>query len=319
MANDRIVAFDIGRAICMLYIVGIWHMQEYTIYNGILPGYLYEITLGAMSYFTFASGFLNARNYTSAKQFYVKRFCRFFALYLLADTLMFILGLEVLYQYIGSLFGITNFILPQPMTLWYISMLILFYALTPYLLAAKKRSGMLLRGVFIIFIFYSLTQWGVLDYRTEFYFVFYLLGLSIPKEYLERISSRKYNLFIVCSLFLLLCSDKNINNYNYNYIEVSAIVILICSITFIISALNNKKILFVFKGLSYVSMCAYMFHRVVYKVLKDDFFVSVNALSLEYVPIMVLVLLGVSFILQYSYDKYVFPYLSRLSSTIIVK
>ena len=34
---------------------------------------------------------------------------------------------------------------------------------------------------------------------------------------------------------------------------------------------------------------------------------------------MVLVLLGVSFILQYSYDKYVFSYVSRLCSTIIVK
>jgi len=217
MANDRVVAFDIGRAICMMYIVGIWHMQEYTIFNGKLPGYFYEITLGAMSYFTFTSGFFNARNYSSAKLFYIKRFCRFFALYFLADTLMFVFGLEVLYQYVGSLFGLTNFILPQPMTLWYISMLILFYLLTPFLLTVKNKSEMLLRGVSIVFIFYGLSHWGIIDYRTEFYFIFYLLGVSFPEHNLERINSKKYTLFILSSVFLFLCCDKNIESYNYNY------------------------------------------------------------------------------------------------------
>lgn len=78
--NDRKKYLDCARAVCMLYIVGFWHLFDYTGKNIVNP-LTSQITYGVLAVFTFISGyFWGKKKITDMKSvlsFWIKRLIHF--------------------------------------------------------------------------------------------------------------------------------------------------------------------------------------------------------------------------------------------------
>lgn len=141
------------------------------------------------------------------KLFYWKRFKRFYIPYLVCLTVLFLGGwFESGKQFVLSLIGLSTYIGSSPNTVWYFSMLMSFYALTPILLYLKKRNH---------FYFYALT-FGLICLYVLFsringmYFPFYLLGILITDKRLKVLTSKWIYIitFMISFILLLYVQDK---------------------------------------------------------------------------------------------------------------
>lgn len=140
-SSPRLFVVDVLRVVCMIWIICIWHLSDY------LPNeYGISLTESAvgetvtkvvLSLFTFISGFTlskyNFNNLLDAKNFYFKRLKRFYGLYAIAIILFYIIGWYSLKATLKMLLGVGIVNGCAPFTLWYMCMLMVFYALTPIL------------------------------------------------------------------------------------------------------------------------------------------------------------------------------------------
>mgnify|MGYP000787318984 CR=1 FL=1 len=179
--QHRILLFDIVKAICVIEIVAFWHMLDYTPIN---PHSLFMgdiITSSVLAAFTFASGFFLGKKKLSIVKFYLFRIKRFLPPLFVSLLIMYIFGaIESFQTVIYSIIGLSCFIPPMPMTLWYFSMLILFYLVTPFLLLgvdkmsdSERVVNILVRGI----CFYCIIICLDVNYKVQNYFLFYLLGM----------------------------------------------------------------------------------------------------------------------------------------------
>ncbi|PSN16413.1 hypothetical protein C7293_02580 [filamentous cyanobacterium CCT1] len=101
------------------------------------------MTLIALGLFTLISGFLSGKSVMRSqgiKDFYVKRLVRIYPLYLIAVVLFFICKENNGITSIKSLFFVSMLYGPAPRTLWFITMIMLFYLMVPFLLSLQKTS-----------------------------------------------------------------------------------------------------------------------------------------------------------------------------------
>lgn len=132
--KKRILFFDIARTLCVLYIVGFWHMLDYYQLSNEFVNCNF-ITTGVLSCFTFLSGLFLGKKNISIKEFYVSRFKRFALLLYVSAISFYVVGyIDDVSTLIGTITGLSCFGLPWARTLWYFSMMILFYLMTPFLL-----------------------------------------------------------------------------------------------------------------------------------------------------------------------------------------
>ena len=84
IANDRKKYLDCARAVCMLYIVGFWHLFDYT-GKSIVNPLTSQITYGVLATFTFISSFFLGRkkitDMKSVLSFWGKRLIHFYPLF----------------------------------------------------------------------------------------------------------------------------------------------------------------------------------------------------------------------------------------------
>lgn len=143
MTKDRILFLDTARSLAMLWIVCYWHVKDYVEVSETREAlslfgdfYITDVMLGL---FMFLSGFFMAK-YTFTHErdianFYKKRLTRFYLLYALSAILLFIIGFNRGFGLLITTLTVSStYILPQPQTLWFLSMLASFYILTPLLL-----------------------------------------------------------------------------------------------------------------------------------------------------------------------------------------
>ena len=138
MKSTRLLYIDVARVIAMTWIVGWWHLIQYC-KGGELP-YRFNgdtsITMLMLGLFMFLSGYLlgkkEMKTLDDVKTFYKSRFWRFYLLYVASVVTFPITGFN---RSLGVMFttltATSTFILPQPVTLWFLSMLAGFYILTP--------------------------------------------------------------------------------------------------------------------------------------------------------------------------------------------
>ena len=178
-SSRRIISFDVARALCIIYIVGVWHLSDYTVYGKeILGVYGSILTKSALACFTFLSGFFLGKKDCKPYSFYVGRFKRFYPLFFIACLTAFIGGwFTDGRQFLFTVSGLSNFVLPYPKTYWYMSMLLVFYMITPAILW-KKNAVMggaisLMIGVLFLILIYVINNVCPIDTRFSFYFPFY--------------------------------------------------------------------------------------------------------------------------------------------------
>lgn len=129
----KLVSIEYLRALSMLYIVGFWHLFNYT---DAFPGYknivTSNLTLVVLALFVLVSGFLIG--ITTVKQtefrepaaywnFYKKRLLRIYPLYALAVGIFYLYGINDAAISIGALTLVSMLWGEAPKTLWFITMI----------------------------------------------------------------------------------------------------------------------------------------------------------------------------------------------------
>lgn len=312
--KERIGLFDIVRSLCVLEIVGFWHILDYiNCNNTIIRDYGNGLTCSVLACFTFMSGFFLGKKKINTKSFYLSRLTRFFIPLLLTSLILSIGGwFESIAQFISTLTGISCFFPPQPKTLWYFSMIIIFYALTPILLnnAINKPSKIFFRGLLPLFFFICMLYLQHLDERVLIYYPFYLIGIITKQENLKYVN----NFAAIVILILWIITIR----YGLNNNIIMTIILSALGVYLLFTISKNIELLFpktnkIFSILSYASMFAYLFHREVYLFFEILFikFLHYKSLPIMVVPIMLLSLFIAAYCGQKLYDNFISKFLSR--------
>lgn len=312
---------DATRALCMLWIVGVWHLQEYVVnQNSWNNPYTACITVGVLSMFTFLSGYFLSGKTEGAKgfgQFYKKRLLRFYPLFFVSCLSLFfvskVAGARFFqdFRQLGlTLTGLSCFVKPYPPTVWYFAMLIIFYAVTPLinLIEAKWGKGLLAVGIYSILIFS--VQYGEADPRILIYFPIYG-GALIFHDYLKRFFSGHWSgLGMLLSMGLCIASIVLCVKLGSSIsLQLIVAVLSIVPLYYCGALLNkNQYIRKLSLLIGYASMCSYLFHRQFYGLMKaiiGDFSYAVAYCVV--LPLMVVL----GFCIQKTYDYCISKLLKR--------
>lgn len=303
--KERIRYIDTVRSLAMLWIVGYWHLIQYS-GEGYIEKYTFlgevYITMVMLGLFMFLSGYLCGRRKFERKDeiwtFYKKRFWRFYLLYALSALLLYALGFIngklVLFT---TLTALSSFILPQPNTLWFMSMLTFFYLITPLL----KKNYVYGGGIFLIIIALHYLIPGGIDNRLFIYYPIYSCGLYLANtNTLEIVMRNKITLpaTLLLSMLLFLWLLKGIEWLSFPFIFFGMLLLLTSFRKFEFSFCDR-----VVNFLAYSSLCAYLYHREIYILIIDVFErIGVNHPIGVCVTIMLPICLVVSYFIQRQYD-----------------
>lgn len=160
--KERDLSLDLLRAAAIVYIVGFWHLQEY---SSALSFIRSDITLlltnCILALFFHISGYLLAKKnefllIEDMKVFYGKRFIRIYPMYIIA--LVGYLGLRMIST--GTFVRaalLTNMFTGEPLTtLWFVTLIMVFYLITPLFLFRPGTTRILVITVclfaFLVFL-----------------------------------------------------------------------------------------------------------------------------------------------------------------------
>lgn len=316
---ERNYGLDMAKCLCMIWVIGILHLSQY-LGNEYYLWYTIigcNITYAALGTFSLIGGLLIGSRYTlntfnNVCVFYKKRILRFYPLFIIATILLCIIHLNDIESSIAGLLGYSSFITKQPMTLWYISMMLIFYLITPLILNKHKYiSGLLL---LVLFCVYKIIF--VLDIRFIYNISLYILGLIVADKINFTINTLRnkqvcFTMVLIYSLGLIFLHLNEINSLPsivFSYCGVIAIF----SISVVIEQyIKTKKIISL---LSYISLSFYLFHRFTYWLLlaiwhPDNIYILTLYLVLVAFPLGAVF----AYLMQKMYDAVN----SKLGSTIV--
>jgi peptidoglycan/LPS O-acetylase OafA/YrhL len=186
-------AIDLLRALCILWIVGFWHLLGYApAVDGYKNGLTHRLTVVVLGLFVLIAGHLigraGIRNGGDILAFYRRRLIRIYPPYVLALLLFGLCGLLKAGQFLPAALLVSSFGNDPPGTLWYIAMLVVFYLLAPFLLLLRERLGVgLPAGLAAAALLIGLsTTLGLLvpqvDPRLFLYFPPFVVGLLVSSR-----------------------------------------------------------------------------------------------------------------------------------------
>lgn len=312
----RILGFDIARSFSMIYIIAVLHLSEYTALHITQLSVGISLIWSMLSVFTFLSAFLSAQNdFTSqgmVVKFYKKRLIRFYPLFLISSIVLLLIGFNEISCTIKGLLGISPYCVPQQKTLWYIAMLISFYLITPYLCHTSKMRMIIRFCLVLLFLLGLHCVTRTIDLRTFYYIIIYFIGLYIGVHYKQMFHvASKFNMpaivFSAIWIVMLVClcyTNNRILMMATGYIGAIAIISVSMSIS---TCLHNMRTTFIKDAIvfvSYASMCAYLFHRVVYWLCLQIWSPESDITTLAYLFIVGFPLTMIlSYYIQKIYDK----------------
>jgi peptidoglycan/LPS O-acetylase OafA/YrhL len=309
-------AIDALRAICALYIVGLWHILDYVPGMSFLCNeYTVKFTVIILGIFVLLSGYLMgnkpiALSTKSIFEFYTRRLLRIYPLYLLALFMFFFLKISDLITLGKAIILVSMFYGPAPATLWFITMILTFYLLTPLFILTKNKKQFMLVALIILFsILLGFYFTNNLDNRLIIYFFPYVIGLYLSK--FKIMPSRGSVIFSGFFAFCLFLFENNISEQMLsNTLLASIIPILVFSMA---RNLNIPK--FFHRYISILS-CAgyamYLFHRPIYKIFKYIYFPQGTLFQFVYLFIICLVvIIPISLISQRVYDFLLLKLISK--------
>ncbi|MBN2809034.1 MAG: acyltransferase [Deltaproteobacteria bacterium] len=303
--NTRNLSLDLLRGLSILYIVGYWHMFNYT---NAFPQYYNIVTLRitwiVLATFTFVSGyFIGLKNIDFSKEsifsFYKNRVLRIYPLYLVALIIFFVFGMANLFTISKAAIAVSMFFHPAPPTLWYITMLLFFYLVSPLLIMVVKRNKTAHIWVFYVFV----SIWLVIihyvlrtvDVRVITYFPAFYLGLltSIKGDgYIKR--SFLVSL-IILGLFVSFAFNQNKLQIDWLLSTILVSTGAYCVFMFFKNIIELPKTsYFPVFALSYSSYCMYLFHRPIYMVFRKIYFPTNDIAQVVYLVFFCLPIILIS-------------------------
>ncbi len=310
----RNIGIDLLRGFSILYIVGYWHMLEYTRavphFNNFFTHSLVAVVLGV---FVLISGYLiGSKNLSldirSLGRFYGKRLLRIYPLYILAMELFLHLRMMPRATAIKAFYLTSMFWKPAPPTLWFITMILLLYVVAPLLVVASRSLRPSIFLLWCLVVLFSLMAYshftGRLDDRLPYYFPAFALGIFAASR-AEDLIVGKFPIAVALGICIGLSFIRT-SVYEVNLLLGIPLVTVCPYLLFqvakkirVSSAPVRKSILF----LSYASYCMYLFHRPIYISFVTRIFPSTPAMQLLYLVAVCLPCVVVSgFLIQKLYD-----------------
>ena len=305
------VSIEYLRAFSMLYIVGFWHLFNYTnafpSSKNLLTDEITNIVLGL---FVVISGFLigQTRNIsTPPLQFYKKRLIRIYPLYALAVILFYVYGINNATVSLKSLFFISMYYGPAPLTMWFITMLFLFYLITPLLLnlVAKPVKFLLFILAILSVTLLFLIIFKTVDYRLLLYFPGFCVGIFCARYGINTKIINVWSALVLFFVGLILVFIKS-DSWIFSHLKE---IPLILSSSYLILAFSYRfedgftKVKIV-SLLSYSSFAMYLFHRPIYVSLTGLYFPESQLFQVLYLTTICLPIVAFfSWGIQKIYDR----------------
>jgi len=308
------MAIDFLRAACILYIVGYWHLVPYT---EAFPGYansftecIKDIALGT---FVFCSGLLLAGRpialtRASLAAFYQRRVLRIYPLYVIALLLFGAAGLADRGVLLNAMLLVSMFNPPAPYTLWFVSMIMTFYLVTPLLVRLADFPRLYLLAGFLVIISAVLVYEEIQTLYTRMiqYLPCFLFGIAYKRMVrLEDLIRPRTVMFL--TLFIPAFYIYQLQHGAGGDAALGRIpaVLIGTLLLFHSSALlaGRHKALGVLQ-ISYASFCIYLFHRVIFQLSIDLYFPGDGYAQLAYLLGVVLpATVVISYYAQLAYDR----------------
>ena len=284
----RIRSFDIARSLCMLWIVGVWHMCSGYLRIPITnSAFCSAVTGGVLTAFFFMSGALaNSRAIKRGGTFkWVKhKVMKLYPLYLISAVVLYFFGFyKSTGQMIATALCVGEFFPPMVGTIWFIEILLLFFVISPLFLfeetSRRSRYIKLAAGLLIyILLAAEHVTLAYLDERVLLYYPAYVLGLY-HRPVINRINEgngpqmwKRAAGFLLCAggftVLAVFCTGLNSlwwlstvrgMLFAYSLLFLSG---LLSRIPFLLSAASV---------IGYSSTFAYLFHRQVFGALRSVF------------------------------------------------
>ena len=271
----RDVKYDIARSFAMVWVVGIYHLSEYVFTSPLHESqWARMVTWGCLGAFTFISAYFLAGKYEFAnwmhiRAFYKKRLIRFYPLFIISALSLFLIGFNDWEQTWRGLIGISTFSAPQINTLWYISMLMGFYLLTPFMsrggIFYKLIIYLLIVGIVVLLKMFH----AEVDNRFFYYLTIYEAGIIFSKHIPIRLQKQFYvsNLiFIMGCIIYTICLLWVVYHPNILCMMIGGFIG--CGLLLLISEriANTYNFSRLINFFSYGSMAAYLFHRQIFYI-----------------------------------------------------
>ena len=311
-APEKSLSVEVLRAGCVLYIVGFWHLMDYTHgFGGYNNAVTVRLTVTVLGLFTFLSGFLLARapmrlGRSELKRFYAKRLLRIYPLYLLALLAFWALGIADRGIALKAALGISMLYGPPPTTLWFITMILVFYLIAPLLIALRPAPGRFALASLAVFLLVAAaTRTASGDMRIAQYFPAFALGIwwagraqgSSTRAWLPATGAA----IAACALSLAFDVDPQYSLTAMPLATFGALAVFLLAGRVPLSP--ESRLVRVAGLLGYASFSMYLFHRVVYKGLHALWDPASGANGLGYLLLVCLPLvIAVAFLVQSAYD-----------------
>ena len=212
----RKVPIDVMRAVSMLYIVGFWHLLDYTKvvawhYNPVT----YRLTVVALSLFVLISGFLTGRKDGGLARgeiwnFYKTRFWRIYLPFVIASGLFLAAGVSDALALFKGVTLVAMLLAPPPYTLWFVNMIVLFYLIAPLLIGLRGNEvgyiGLCTVIVGAMILYQAVT--GRIDVRLILYFPCFAAGIFMAGGSLPSSTPSLIGLTLLAALALVLTLER---------------------------------------------------------------------------------------------------------------
>ncbi|HEY42835.1 MAG TPA: acyltransferase [Anaerolineae bacterium] len=328
MKRNRIQELDFLRSLAVLLLL-VHHSGVYQYQIGSFPlitlsKYINHLLLGA---FVFISGYLTSitlyqRKITDLPTFYLSRLIRLYIPYLVA-LFLFIFLLEIQIpsrELIIQVLGLQILLSPRysdpVLTLWFISLLIIFLSITPILIVSIKKIARLFTAYLIVFIISILIHNGfeIIDLRFIYLFPTFAIGSLIGgAQGLPAMRTSNWLLIgsfigLILGIYMLSFSDRHyipdldLRHVFWSTLYILSSIILIFRVTplFLHFRITQKLVLFIAIG----SYFTYLYHRPLWRILNNIFGIQGGEIEALVNLISTPLVLSFTIILQNLYGKF---------------
>ena len=304
---NRNIEIDALRSFAILYIVGFWHLHPY------YSRFTSLLTYCVVGLFLYISGLLLSTQYRcdtlgNIFHYYKRRFFRIYPLFFISLTVFLLMGIIDKDTYFKSAF-LTNMLILKPLiTLWFITMLGIFYLMTPLFLYNYSHWKTILlmclcwAGLVII---HRLT--GYIDLLLPMHLVPFVLGIMIARSSaILNSAMRSQYLQGICGVVFLVALWQ----YSLGHEVTQLIVVDIAIVSSIPLFISLSRLLTkwlpsqLLEFISYASFVMYLSHKILF-ALSGKLYHSPNFLTqVFYYGCFVLpATIVVSYFIQLAYDK----------------
>ncbi len=306
--SKREIGIDLLKSIAILYIVGFWHLLDYApvIKNFHTPLW-HLVTWSMLALFVFISGYLSYNSFKrkGTRKFLLDRFLRIYPLYFFAALGFYLVRIYDVSMFLKAISVTGMFWTPAPLTLWFISMLIVYIIMTPLFLTVLQRYGT--RGFIgisvTVFILLYFLKWKChIDERLPLYFWAYILGMYVAFN--GKFLKYQKPLFLwggIFMIFYLFLFFQGLYSWTLSYIP------LVTLLAFFFFSMGKGLELRYSGWIVYIataSYCMYLFHRLVYTLFTWIYVPSsVEWRFVFYFCIGLPIIVMSSYLIQRSYDK----------------